>query len=239
MGGWGSIKAILGGSLDEGEFGKPDVLRRTVDGIMKLRRHADRGVELLPPEVEVTIQVAEGSVQLIERFVEDPVFDREVEAELRNRLVNVPEGGVPARRYFVQPGKKTEVTVVESRPRSYQLRVLGGDRDGAVIGLPAAKRDFLLGRGQWHGEDQNVANDVVVSEGERTISRKAARLHRVGSGFELQASDQREALAVLRPDGQRLRPALAASGRVPVKPGDLIEFTDGNEPVLTLRLEEM
>lgn len=239
MGAWTSIKALLGGSLDQGEFGKPDVLRRTVEGILKLRRHADRGVELLPQEVEVTITVGEGSVQLVERFVEDPAFDREVEAEVRNRLVNSPEGQVPARRYFVQPGKKTEVVVVESRPRSYQLRILGGDRDGAVVGLPTSKRDFLLGRGQWHGEDQNVANDIVVSENERTISRKAARLHRVGAGFELQASDQREALTVLRPDGTRQRPALAATGRVGLRPGDLIEFTDGNEPVLTLRLEEM
>jgi len=43
---------------------------------------------------------------------------------------------------------------------------------------------------------------------------------------------------VERADGERLRPALAASGRVPVGPGDRIEFTDGSRTVLTVLFEE-
>jgi hypothetical protein len=43
---------------------------------------------------------------------------------------------------------------------------------------------------------------------------------------------------VVKPDGSRLRPALSASGRVQVRPGDAIEFTDGSKTVLTLHLEE-
>jgi hypothetical protein len=222
----------------DGELGHPDLLRKVVDGIAKLKRHADRGVEVLPPEVEVYVTVGEGSVQVIERFVNEPSFDREVEAGLRNKLVRAREDRMPVRRYFVKAGKKTQVTVKESPPKTYQLKVEGGDRNGNLIPMPGDKRVFLVGRGPWHGDDQHVANDVVVAEGEKSISRRAARLHRVSGNFELEALDQGEALVVSHADGQRLRPALSASGRVPVHPGDVIEFTDGAKTVLTVRLEE-
>jgi hypothetical protein len=222
----------------DGELGHPDLLRRVVDGIAKLKRHADRGVEVLPPEVEVHITVGEGSVQVIERFVSDPSFDRDVEAGLRNKLVRAREDLMPVRRYFVKPGKRTQVSVKEAPPKTYHLKIVGGDRDGNAIPMPGEKRVFLVGRGAWHGDDQQVANDVMVSESEKAISRRAARLHRVSGNFEIEALDQSEALIVARPDGQRLRPALSASGRVPVLPGDVIEFTDGAKTVLTVRLEE-
>lgn len=232
-----SLKSLLGSVMD-GELGHPDLRRRVVDGISKLRRHADRGVEVLPPEVEVHITVGEGSVQVIERFVADPAFDRDVEAGLRNKLVRAREDRMPVRRYFVEAGKRTQVVVKETPPRTYHLRIEGGDRAGASVPMPGEKRVFLVGRGPWHGDEQQVANDVVVSDGEKAISRRAARLHRVSGNFELEALDQGEALVVARPDGQRLRPALSASGRVPVHPGDVMEFTDGAKTVLTVRLEE-
>jgi hypothetical protein len=177
-------------------------------------------------------------VQVIERFVNDPAFDREVEAALRNRLVRAREDRMPVRRYFVKGGKKTQVSVKETPPKAYHLRVEGGDRNGTTVSLPGDKRVFLVGRGPWHGDEQQVANDVTVSETEKAISRRAARLHRASGTFELESLDQSEALVVSRPDGQRFRPALAASGRVPVHPGDIIEFTDGAKTVLTVRLEE-
>jgi len=232
-----SLKSLLGGVID-GELGHPDLLRRVVDGIAKLKRHADRGVEVLPPEVEVHITVGEGSVQVIERFVNEPSFDREVEAALRNKLVRAREDRMPVRRYFVQAGKKTQVSVKESAPKTYQLKIEGGDRAGSTVPMQSEKRVFLVGRGPWHGDDQQVANDLIVSETEKAISRRAARLHRVSGTFEIEALDQSEALVVARPDGQRLRPALSASGRVPVHPGDVIEFTDGAKTVLTVKLEE-
>ncbi|HEY7410672.1 MAG TPA: FHA domain-containing protein [Vicinamibacteria bacterium] len=233
------LKALLGGALDAAELGRPDLLKRVVDGIVKLRRHGARGWEVLPAEVVVHIGVAEGSLKVLERFVRDPAFDREVEAELRNRLVRVREGALPVRRYVVQPAARTGVKVTESEPKGFRLRVEGGDRNGQVLPVPPERRELLVGRGPWHGDDSQVANDVVVTEDERSVSRKAARLHRSGAHFELQALDQREALIVARPDGQRLRPALAASGRVPVRPGDVIEFTDGRtKSVLRLHLEE-
>jgi hypothetical protein len=235
-----NIKTMLTGVIDGGasELGSPDLVRRVVDGIADLRRHADRGIEVLPQEVEVHIGVAEGSVKVIERFVADPMFDREVEAGLRNRLVRMPQETMPVRHYQVQAAKRTKIEVKEIEPRKYQLRIEGGDRDGTSFVLPPGRRDLLIGRGPWHGDDQQVANDVIVSNEERRISRRAARLHRMGAAFELESVDQRESLTIRKADGDRLRPALSASGRVPLKPGDVVEFTDGATPVLTMRLEE-
>jgi hypothetical protein len=146
---------------------------------------------------------------------------------------------MPIRRYVVQAGPATKIEVVEAAPHTYTLKIQGGDRDGASFSIPAARKEVLLGRGPWHGDGPQVANDVVLCDNERAVSRRAARLHRTGSFFELEALDQREAVAVSQPDGQKRRPALSASGRVPVRPGDVIEFTDGSRPVLSVQLEEV
>lgn len=230
------LKSLLTGG--SGELGQPDLLRKVVDGILKLRRHGGQGIEVLPEEVEVKIMVGEGGVQAIQSFLEDPAFDREVEASLLNRLVHAREDRMPVRHYSVVPGKKTSVDVVEIAPRTLQLRVAGGDRNGSTFPMPAGRRDLLLGRGPWHGDDQHVANDVIVADAEKTVSRRAARLRRAGAALEIEALDQREAMIVVKPDGTKLRPALAASGRVQIRPGDSIEFTDGAKTVLTLHLEE-
>jgi FHA domain len=231
------VKELFGG-ITEGELGQPDLLRRVTDGITALARHAGKGTPVLPPEVEVQIKVGKGSVQVIEQFVQDPAFDREVEARVLNELVKLRPDGLPVRRYVVEPGERTSVEVKESPRRRYRLRIQGGDRDGVTITLPPNRRHYLLGRGDWHGEEQQVANDVVLSQSDKAISRRAARLHRSTSGLELESLDQQQALIVERPDGQKLRPALAASGRVPLSSGDRIEFTDGNQPILTVHFEE-
>jgi hypothetical protein len=61
-------------------------------------------------------------------------------------------------------------------------------------------------------------NDIVLSESEKTVSRRAARLHRSSQGLELEALDQRDALVVVRPNGERVRPVLSANGRVLIGP---------------------
>jgi hypothetical protein len=231
------VKELFGG-ITEGELGQPDLLRRVTDGITALARHAGKGTPVLPPEVEVQIKVGKGSLQVIEQFVQDPAFDREVEARVLNELVKLRPEGLPVRRYVVEPGERTSVEVKESPRRRYRLRIQGGDRDGVTITLPPNRRHYLLGRGDWHGEEQEVANDVVLSQSDKAISRRAARLHRSTSGLELESLDQQQALIVERPDGEKLRPALAASGRVPLSSGDRIEFTDGNQPILTVHFEE-
>jgi FHA domain-containing protein len=231
------VKELFGG-ITEGELGQPDLLRRVTDGIAALARHAGKGTPVLPPEVEVHIKVGKGGVQVIEQFVQDPAFDREVEARVLNELVKLRPEGLPVRRYVVEPGERTSVEVKESPRRRYQLRIQGGDRDGTTITLPPNRRVYLLGRGDWHGEEQQVANDVVLSQADKAISRRAARLHRSTSGLELESLDQQQALVVERPNGEKLRPALASSGRVPLSSGDRIEFTDGSQPIVTVHFEE-
>jgi hypothetical protein len=231
------VKELIGGVVHD-ELGQPDLVRRVTEGIVALARHADRGLPVLPPEVEVRVRVAEGGLQVLERFVQDPAFDREVEARVLNELVRLRPDGLPIRRYVVEPGEKTSIEVREAPLRRFRLRIQGGDRDGATVTLPATRRQYLLGRGDWHGDEMQVANDVMLCEAERAVSRRAARLHRSAAGLELESLDQREALIVQKPDGERLRPALAASGRVPVGAGDLVEFTDGKRPVLTVLIEE-
>lgn len=236
-----TLKKLFGGLMEgaSGELGQPDLLRKVTEGITKLARHADRGVPLLPREVEIHIKVGHGSVQVIEQFVDDPAFDKEVEARVLNELVRLRPESLPLRRYFVEASDRTAVDVREAPRRRWRLRIEGGDRDGTAVVLPQGRRDFLLGRGEWHGEEHdNIVNDVVLSEAEKGLSRRAARLHRSSHGLELESLDQQEALLVVRPDGERIRPVLAAGGRVVVGLGDVIEFTDGKKPILCVRLEE-
>jgi hypothetical protein len=231
------VKELLGGVINE-ELGQPDLLRRVTQGIVALARHADRGLPVPPPEVEVRIRVGGGGVQTIERFVQDPAFDREVEARVLNELVRLRPDGLPVRRYVVEAGERNAVEVKEAPLRRFRLRIQGGDRDGSAVTLPPSRRQYLLGRGDWHGEEMQVANDVVVSEGERAVSRRAARLHRSAAGLELESLDQREALVVVKQDGEKVRPALTSSGRVALAFGDRLEFTDGKQSVVTLVVEE-
>src|SRR5947207_3506455 len=231
-----SVKQMIGEVL-EGELGQPDLLRRVTEGITALARHAGKGQPVLPPEVEVHVKVGKGSVQVIEQFVQDPAFDREVEARVLNELVRLRPEGLPVRRYVVEPADRTAVEVREAPRRRYRLRIQGGDRDGVTVTLPPTRRHYLLGRGEWHGEERQVANDVVLSESEKAISRRAARLHRSNAGLELESLDQRESLIVEKPDGERVRPALTASGRVPLAFGDRVAFTDGKQPVVTVVVE--
>jgi hypothetical protein len=231
------VKELLGGVINE-ELGQPDLLRRVTQGIVALARHADRGLPVLPPEVEVRIRVGDGGVQTIERFVQDPAFDREIEARVLNELVRLRPDGLPVRRYVVEAGERNAIEVKEAPLRRFRLRIQGGDRDGAAVTLPPSRRQYLLGRGDWHGEEMQVANDVVLSETERAVSRRAARLHRSAAGLELESLDQREALVVEKQDGERVRPALTSSGRVALAFGDRIEFTDGKQGVVTLVVEE-
>jgi hypothetical protein len=234
------LKALFEGlgQASADELSQPDLLRKVTDEFVRLARHDERGVPLLPREALVHIRVGAGSVQVIERFVEDPSFDRELEARLLNELVRLQPEALPLRRYVVEAADTTSVEVRELKPRRYRLRIEGGDRDGARFPLPQGRRDFLLGRGEWHGDDPGSVNDVVLSESEKAVSRRAARLHRGSAGLEIEALDQREALVVARPNGERVRPVLSANGRVVIGTEDVIEFTDGKQPVLRVRLEE-
>lgn len=217
--------------LDGGdqELGREDLLRQIEEGILALRRHGARGKEVFPPAVRVEIHAAEGSLATLRAFVEDPLFERELEARLSNRLVAAEE--LPARRYRVESGEHSEVRVEEEASLLLgRAVVVGGDKDGAELTLEAVRREWRLGRGAWHQEradDQRLPNDLVLTDTLSYVSRAAALLRRSGALLEVESRQQGEFLIVVRKDGSQLRPAMAASGRVPVKPGDRLDFHDG------------
>src|SRR5207245_10305868 len=144
------MKQMIGDAL-EGELGQPDLLRRVTEGIRALARHAGKGQPVLPPEVDVHIKVGKGSVQVIEQFVQDPAFDREVEARVLNELVRLRPEGLPVRRYVVEAAERTSVEVREAPKRRFRLRIQGGDRAGATSTLRPTRRRYVVGRGDWRG----------------------------------------------------------------------------------------
>ena len=82
--------------------------------ILSLKQRGAQGVEVLPTAVEVSVEVGKGSVGVVQDFLDDPAFDREVEAELLNRLVKIERERLPVRIYNrVQGAARTRVAVRE------------------------------------------------------------------------------------------------------------------------------
>jgi hypothetical protein len=233
---WSDLfRKVIGGGEDE--LSRDNLTRWVVDGLVGLRTRAARGTSELPPEVRVTIQVAEGSVEVIKRFVTDPAFDDEVNRRLLNRLVDVPADAHPLRHYVVQAGESNAVTVAEAPDSgSLELVIRGGDRDGDVEKVPAARRDLAVGRGPTHGERDAAPNDLVVCRETPWVSRRAARLRRIGGSLRVHSLDQGDCLVVVRPDGERVRPSRTVERWTLVRPGDRIELNDGGEQVIALEL---
>lgn len=208
------------------ELGWDDLVRRVVDGVAALRRYGARGEAVFPAEVTVRITVGEGSVQTVQGFVDRPELDREIDAALQNRC-DVSAEDLPRREYVVSPADRTSVTLVEGTPKRWQLVVEGGDLDGRTLVLAPGWTEVAFGRGEWHGGDQHARNDLVVCEKTEFVSRRAGRLYRVGNHLEVAALDQGDLLLVRRADGETVRPARTARGRIAVRTGDAIELADG------------
>jgi hypothetical protein len=228
-------RTLSGGA---GEITGDSLARRVVERIVRLRTRGKRGAVRLPDEVQVTIRVAAASLQVVRSLVEDPDFDAEVGHRLENRLVDLPRTAHPLRLYGVEPGDVDEVEVSEVvRPVPLTLTVLDGDRQGEALRVPTSKRDLRVGRGRVHGpSEQSEGNDVIVSWEAPFVSRRAARIRRLGRHLRLQALDQGDCLTVERPSGERVRPNRTIEGWAPVRPGDVVEFSDGADQVLRLRL---
>jgi len=224
----GGVSEITGDSL----------ARRVVDRIVRMRTRGRRGAVRLPDEVQITVRVAAGSLQVVRSLVEDPDFDEEISHRLENRLVDLPKTAHPLRLYSVEPGDVDGIEVSEVvRPVQLSLQILDGDRRGESLRVPTSKRDLRVGRGQLHGPSElSESNDLVVTHDDTFVSRRAARIRRLGRHLRLQALDQGDCLAVERPTGERVRPSRTIEGWAPVRPGDVIELTDGAGLRLRLRL---
>lgn len=241
MGIFDRIKDALAGPLSGGEdeLGREDLLRRLEEGILALKRHGPRGKEVFPAGVRVRVEVAEGSVATVRAFVSDPAFERDLEDRLQNRLV-APDA-LPARRYRVVRGDATRVDVIEDEALvSAVLVVEGGDRDGDRYPVELHRREWRVGRGRWHQErpdDQRLPNDVVLTDSAPWVSRAAALLRRTGAFLEVEARQQGEFLVVVRKEGTQVRPSNTAAGRVPLRVGDRLEFHDGADGRVALRVD--
>lgn len=233
MGLFDRLRALV--EPDSDSLDRPDLRRRVVDGILKLRRRGQQGVEQLPLSVLVEVAVGEGSVEVVRRFVDEPSFDLEIDAELRNRLVGVRPDALPRRRYVVVGAEHSGVKVSESDSGiTARLRIHGGSRDGELISLSAGQREYRIGRGAWH-EPGTLANDIALEA--EFVSRRAALLGVAGSALEVTARDQGEYLVVVRADGKRIRPVNTRSRRVRVGPGDVFEFNDGGDQRISIEIQ--
>jgi hypothetical protein len=225
------LKRAFDGGRDE--LSRDNLVRWVVDRITALREYGKHGEHALPPEVEVTITVPDERVELVRGFVENVAFDREVGDELLNRLVGMSRDSLPPRIYVVEGGPSVVVAVVGKRgATALRMSIAGGDRDGALLVVPPGQRFVKLGRGAWHGPDQQERNDLIVSHNDPFVSRRAARMRRMGAVWEIESLDQGECLVVCRVDGGRIRPHHTPNGWVVMRPGDSIELNNGTSDVV-------
>ncbi len=234
------VKRVIASTASEAgreTLDQPSLRQAVVKGVMVLRQRGQRGVDALPRAVQVRIRIGQGSEAVVRRIVDDPQFDADVEADLLNRLVGARAEALPVRNYDIQTDELTSVTVVESSNDAIAwLQIEGGDREGERYPFEATEGCYLLGRGPWHGRDKLLANQMVVSDNDRFVSRRAALLRRAGSGLEIESRDQGDSLVVVRENGRRIRPTHVRERRVSLRPGDAIEFSDGGSQVVRMRL---
>ena len=204
-------------------------------GILALARRDAHGVMVLPPGVILRVTAGEGSLETLRAWAKDPATDAEIDARLLNERFDA--AALPARRWLIEFGEKNGIEVLEdAAPVLAILVVEGGDRDGDRLPVGPGRREWRIGRGRWHA-DNRLQNDVVLSETAMWLSKAAAILRRVGTGFEIESRDQGEYLVVVPRDGTPVRPAMTAAGKVSLAIGDRVEFHDGKTGLVALRIE--
>lgn len=225
------LKGLLRGGADE--LGWDDLVAKVVDELTRHAHFGARGEVTFAAALRVELEVPAGSVEVVRRFVADPRFDREVGAALANRC-DAPAAALPLRTYAVAEGAGAEVglRVVERAAPVWQLAVHGGDRDGQLLTVPAGAGELVFGRGEGGGVE------LAICERTAFISRRAGALHRSGAQLEVAALDQGDHLQVRRADGEVVRPARTARGKVALRPGDTVELSDGRGELLRLVLRQ-
>jgi hypothetical protein len=206
------------------EIGWDDLVLGVVDELTALAHDGVRGARVFAAAIRVDLAVPERSVAVVRGFIADPRFDREVATSLANRC-DVAMSDLPMRDYRVTSGARFAVTMTQQAAVPWQLTIESGDFAGRVIALPTAMTEVVFGR-----SDGRASADLFVCERTAFVSRRAGRLHRIAGQLEVEALDQGDQLLVRRGDGDVLRPARTARGRVAVRDGDIIElseFSDG------------
>lgn len=227
----------LWGNAGDGELGAPDLRARVVDAIAAMAERDDHGHEVLPDAVRVHISAPAGRLDLARRFVEAPEWEPALEEALLNRLYGAPRERLPLRRYTLREDAAIAVSAAPEAPGPLAwLEVRGGDRDGTRSPVPPLRRAFLLGRGERHGDAGMDYNDLVLSQDQRYVSRRAAAIHRQGARLFVEVREQAECLVLERGDGARLRPYNSAGRRAELRPGDRLLFTDGGAEQVELRV---
>jgi hypothetical protein len=197
-----------------------------------LRQYDRAGKSVLPAAVDIVVTAGPGSVQIAQRFVDDLAFDAEVEAQVANAVVPLA-GFLPHRAYRVEAGERPGVEVRECGSAVLAWVYVEG-RPGGACPFRADRSELRVGRGPWHGAAARHANDLCLEE--PYVGRAALTLRRAGTGLTVEpASGQAPFLAVLRADGQRLRPGLdtvGASARIAW--GERIELSDGGKERLVI-----
>jgi len=228
---------LSGLGINQDELDQPNLRQQITRKILRLESWGPRGRKTLPAVVEISIEVGDGSVGVTQGFIDDPDFDREVEADLLNRLVKTSADELPVRIYArVRAAPRTRVVVREAA-ESHQawLEIEGGDQHGTWYPITTAQSEWYLGRTEWHGDD-TMANDVVLSHELRFVSRRAAQLRRLGSGLMIESLDQGDFLTVITRQNQRIRPTHVRGGLVRINPGDVLEFSDGGAKKILVRV---
>lgn len=209
-------RLMQGGS---NELGWDDLVRGIVDAILPLKVYGPKGELTFPDEVVIRITVLEVQRGVIAAFIDKPELDHEVGASLANRCDVAPQA-LPTREYVVSVADRTSIIATEGAPRTWKIGVVGGDRDGATLALPASWTELAFGRSEAN-------NDLAICDKTPFVSRRAGKLYRAGNQLEVASLDQGDELLVRRPSGETVRPSRTARGRAAVKADDTIELGDG------------
>ncbi len=218
----------------DGELSWDELTGKVVEALAGHAHYGARGEVSFGAALRVELAVPGKSVEVARGFASDPRFDREVGAALANRC-DVAVSALPMREYEVVESSRLGVRVAELAPRAWQLVVEGGDLSGRVLTVaPGGERVF--GRGESGAGGGKVAGELAICERTAFVSRRAGSLCPVGGQLELASLDQGDLLQVRRGNGEVVRPARTARGKVAVGEGDVIELSDGRAEVVRLRV---
>src|SRR5262245_39686207 len=107
-------------------WSKDALLRLVSKEIANLRSFGARGGAALPRRLGVELRAPAGALPLVRQFLEDPSFDRELDADLLNRIPDLPASELPLRRYRLVAADEVAVGLTpDDRGIEYTLTIEG------------------------------------------------------------------------------------------------------------------